>query len=88
MLVGRFSEVGSSISCVRCWWFGDCRIEFVGKYSFIVFRSSGSILVLVSAVVLHIVKRWTMSSVGLGWFGKLNLQVLQEDSCCLSLPRL
>ena len=42
------------------------RMPLFGKYMEMVFSSSGRILDLVSVVALHLVKRWTMSSVGAG----------------------
>ena len=31
MVSGRLREVGSSMSCVSCVWFGKVSIEFLGK---------------------------------------------------------
>ena len=66
MFMGRFSDVGSRINCVRCTWLGFARMLFVGKYWDMVLSRSGMRPDLVSAVALHLVSRWTMSSVGVG----------------------
>ena len=80
MVVGRLSEVGSRMSCVSLVWFGNCRMSFLGENWEIVLSRSGSILVLVSCVAIHLVRRWTMSSVGLGWSGLMTLQRRQKES--------
>ena len=63
---GRFSDVGSSRNCVKTVWDGLSRIALEGKNWEIALSRSGSTLVLVSDVDLHLVSRWTMSSVGAG----------------------
>ena len=50
--MGRFSEDGSRISCVRSVLFGWTRMPLFGKYMEMVFSSSGKILDLVSVVAI------------------------------------
>ena len=66
MVSGRLSEVGSSMSCVSCVWFGKVSIEFLGKDTAMAFRRFGVNLALVSAVAKHRVSRCVMSSTGAG----------------------
>ena len=63
MSVGRLSELGSRINCVRVVWSGLSRILLLGKYCAIVLNRLGVRLLLVSVVALHAVNRCTMSSV-------------------------
>ena len=57
MVSGRLSEVGSSMSCVSCVWFGKFSIVFFGKDNAMAFSRFGVNLVLVSAVAKHRVSR-------------------------------
>ena len=75
MFVGRLSEVGSKMSCVSLVCFGNCRMLLVGKIWQIALIWSGSILFLVSCVAIHLVRRCTMSSIGLGRSGLITLHL-------------
>ena len=61
MEIGRLSEVGSRMSWVMWVWLGHTKMSFFGKNTDIVLSRSGKILVLVSAVPLHLVSRCSMS---------------------------
>ena len=63
---GRFSDVGSSMNCASVVWDGLSRIALQGKYWEISFSRSGITFPRVSVVPLHLVSKWTMSSVGGG----------------------
>ena len=82
---GKFSEVGSSINCVRWVWFGCSRRPLLGACRDRVFSRSGIILARVSAVTLHRVSTCTMSSVCAGFPGNANRQSWHEGSCWGSL---
>ena len=66
---GRFSDVGSSISCAKWLWLGLVTMSLFGDSEATMFRSSGMSRVLVSAVALHLVSKCTMSSAGAGYSG-------------------
>ena len=66
MPVGRLRDVLSSINFVKWSWEGLVSNLLFGKYLDTILSRSGIILLLVLAVHLHMVNRWTMSSFGAG----------------------
>ena len=66
MVIGRLSEVGWRISWIMCVWLGCTKMSIFGKTWDIMLSKSGKILVLVSAVPIHLVSWCTMSSMGSG----------------------
>ena len=56
MDIGRLTEVGSRMNCVRWEWLVFTRMLLFGKYLEIVLGRSGVSCVLVSEVALHLVR--------------------------------